>query len=112
MLALALTASGCGQTQGETCQLDGDCESGLICCKTTSAESVRGTCQTDPECPDIVATDGGTEDAGEAETDAGEGETDAGDGETDAGEAEADAGGDDAGSDAGTEEDAGTDAAT
>ncbi|AKF09630.1 hypothetical protein [Sandaracinus amylolyticus] len=115
-LVLAITASGCGQTRGETCQVHGDCESGLICCKTTGSVPARGTCQPDSECTDITETDAGMEeDAGEGEVDAGEGETDAGEGETDAGDGEtdagSDAGGDDAGTDASTE-DAGTDAAT
>jgi hypothetical protein len=47
--------AGCSQGKGETCQVDGDCESGLICCRVAQVEddsgvgpsmTVRGTCNT------------------------------------------------------------------
>jgi hypothetical protein len=40
----------CTQSEGETCQVNEDCSSGLVCCRTVSA--ARGSCytQTDTRC--------------------------------------------------------------
>lgn len=61
--------SACAQTQGETCELDEDCEGDLVCCELEGM--LRGTCRTDPVCRDMQAarvdasvTDGGPTDAG------------------------------------------------
>jgi hypothetical protein len=54
--------SGCGQSENETCQLQSDCQSGLMCC--IGATSARGTCL--DVCPSTTvtpATDAGARDA-------------------------------------------------
>jgi len=67
--------SACAQTQGETCQLDEDCEGDLLCCKLVMGSgtlAARGTCQTDAICRDMAAPEvdasipdaGGPRDAG------------------------------------------------
>jgi hypothetical protein len=54
-----LTGSGlllsCKQSEGETCQVDGDCGSDLVCCKTPSA--ARGACygKADARCGEAAA---------------------------------------------------------
>ena len=114
----AALAAGCTQDDGEPCQENDDCSSGL-CCPTTGRAAVeRGTCM--PMC--VVTerdagpgTDAGVRDAGVRL----DGATDAAadvDAAVDAGEADAgagDAGGPvDAGADSGVPIDAGSDAGT
>lgn len=62
--------SACAQTQGETCQLDEDCEGDLMCCKLVMGSgtlAARGTCQTEAICRDMAApeVDASIPDAGE-----------------------------------------------
>ena len=66
LLCLGLALGGCLQANGETCQIDGDCESS-VCCKTGPAEA-RGICAVarDERCPIS-----GTIDSGSGEVDAG-----------------------------------------
>jgi hypothetical protein len=64
----ALLATACAQASGEVCQLDGDCESGMYCCKPTAAEdtnpTVRGVCRASMEaCIASRVMDSGTRDA-------------------------------------------------
>ncbi len=56
-LLLALTLTGCKQSEGDRCQMDSDCAEGLICCTLTGA-STEGTCQLKARCN---ATDGGAD---------------------------------------------------
>jgi hypothetical protein len=56
---LAVVAIACSQGDGETCQTNRDCESGLICVRTRNVE--RSVCSS----PDDVETDAGSDDAGE-----------------------------------------------
>ena len=53
-----LSATGCGQSEGDRCQLDTDCQSGLICVVPTSKQD-GGTCQrpggSDAGVPDLSA---------------------------------------------------------
>jgi hypothetical protein len=51
-LAASGVIAGCSQSTGETCQVNADCESGLICCRP-NPEVPRGTCQ---KTCDIVQT--------------------------------------------------------
>jgi hypothetical protein len=62
-LALASTLVACMQDEGQTCQVDPDCSSGLVCFRCPG--SARGTCQvkTDMAC--------GNNDAGSNPEDAG-----------------------------------------
>lgn len=111
VVAMAL-ASGCSQEEGDPCQEQDDCASGLSCCPIIRSAVERGTCNA--TCSAVVrdagpGTDAGPRDAGaplDAAADAA---------------ADADAGLDaaapddagtlvDAGTDAGTPVDAGTDA--
>jgi hypothetical protein len=49
---LLVSIAGCKQTEGESCQLDKDCDSGLICCKRDplAIESSWGVCMTPADC--------------------------------------------------------------
>ena len=64
LLAVALMA-GCKQEDGERCQIDSDCEEGLICCVLPNKQT-KGTCReksrctaTDSGVPDITVQDDG-----------------------------------------------------
>lgn len=109
---VVLAVPGCGQQNGQVCEVDTDCASGLQClCRVGMAS--RGLCLTaGASC--AVTTDASGNDAATTPTDAGQdagsdaGGSDAGG--TDAGGTDAggsDAGGSDAGSDAGDVADAG-----
>ncbi len=69
----AIAASGCKQTEGESCQIDNDCEAPLICCKSAGSDTPidRGICLLESECnlvPDAV-TDTSPDTAGDPGTD-------------------------------------------
>lgn len=62
--AVLITASlvfllSCEQQEGERCQTDGDCASGMICCKAVgSAPGSSGVCKPSTECAESdAATD-------------------------------------------------------
>ena len=58
-LPLAWCISACSQGEGEPCQIESDCSSGLVCC---AGDSTRGVCR--DSCP---GNSGGNErDGGEA----------------------------------------------
>lgn len=61
--ALFTLCAACGQTSGEVCQLDGDCESGLVCCKdlgvVVATTAARGVCRTPQACSDFQMADAG-----------------------------------------------------
>ena len=57
LLAVALMA-GCKQEDGERCQIDSDCEEGLICCVLPN-KTTKGTCREKTRC---TATDSGVPD--------------------------------------------------
>lgn len=42
-LLIALSASSCKQTEGDTCQIDSDCEGSLVCCIVPNT-TARGSC--------------------------------------------------------------------
>lgn len=42
LLAVGLTLSACEQGEGQPCQVESDCSSGLVCC--LGAAATRGTC--------------------------------------------------------------------
>jgi len=54
-LVLALSLGACRQKEGEACQTNSDCKSGLVCCFDSS--SGKGICQT--EC--VVILDSGVD---------------------------------------------------
>lgn len=63
--AACLFVASCSQDSGESCQTDGNCGDGLVCCKSDAAE--RGYCgeAADPECGRTGT--GGMKDSGAAE---------------------------------------------
>ncbi len=71
---LAVTLAGCKQGEGEVCQIDDDCESGLECNAGTMRCQSPGADRADASPPaDASAPDAGTPDAGpDAGADAGE----------------------------------------
>jgi hypothetical protein len=61
---MILVLSGCKQEEGESCQIDDDCEGSLICCKSNpyAIETDRGVCMTREECDTRdTSTDPGVE---------------------------------------------------
>jgi hypothetical protein len=59
-LVLAVVAlSGCLKDEGETCQVDSDCSSGLLCSIAPSTE--RGVCKTAAAAADAGPADAGSE---------------------------------------------------
>jgi hypothetical protein len=72
--SLAFIATGCTGSDGDVCFEDGDCSSGLVCCKTTASATARGRClPVEDRCsvaPRPDAGDTSTGDAGDAATDA------------------------------------------
>jgi hypothetical protein len=83
--ALLTALAGCSQNSGETCQVDGDCASGLKCDARASGNE-RGTCfdpkakvdsgaeKTDsgqPDLPDAASIDTSAADAASPDGDAG-----------------------------------------
>jgi hypothetical protein len=81
-LTLALTATGCTADEGEVCFADGDCSSGLFCCKTTAVATGRGRCLPEGDrCSSAPRPDGSVDsgtDAGDAGDDASDATTDTG----------------------------------
>ncbi len=67
-----LMAAGCPGEEGEVCFKDGDCSSGLICCKTTTSVTARGRCYASADSCGVVARPDSSTDtgAGDADTDA------------------------------------------
>ncbi len=60
LLLMAFGPTGCKQTEGEACQVNSDCKSGLVCC--FDSQTGKGTCQ--DQC---LAPDGGRVDASQAD---------------------------------------------
>jgi hypothetical protein len=102
LFLILFAAAGCSGGEGDVCQLESDCNDGLMCCKASRAMTERGTCETmcitpprrdagptpdsgpDTGTPDTGMPDTGTEDAGDV--DAGEIDADVADsGENDSG---------------------------
>lgn len=116
LAACGLAVAGCAQAEGEVCQLDSDCESGLVCCKPSPSVTVRGLCAR--TCSGLGDGGSGSVDAGGADAgvadagvaDAGRDDADAATGEQDAGGSEDAGGGGPKGADAdgGTSADAGS----
>jgi hypothetical protein len=90
VLAGLLLVASCSQGGGDTCQVDGDCSSGLACCRGSAADAQRGYCATKSACatgsvaadPDSGLRDAGADaasfdDAG-SDTDSGSLATDSG----------------------------------
>lgn len=59
--AMSFTCAACHQAEGETCQIDSDCDDGLTCCIASTA--ARGTCAANLDrCNQpIVTNDAGEE---------------------------------------------------
>jgi hypothetical protein len=53
-LAVCALLGACSQDDGDTCQLDSDCASGLVCCKGAVD---RGVCETKAVCESGVITE-------------------------------------------------------
>ena len=111
LVVAMVLAAGCTQADGEPCQENDDCSSGLCCPTTGRAVVERGTCMA--MCVVVTrdagpGTDAGVRDAGERVDAAAAEDASAGD------DASVDAGGLDAGADidSGSPTDAGFDAAT
>jgi hypothetical protein len=84
LVLCALALGGCARGENDSCQLNGDCDDGLICVRARGSE--RGTCE-DPDeienaedagaipdaaaLPPIGEDDAGASDAGAVDTDAG-----------------------------------------
>lgn len=67
-VSLAWSLAACSQDEGESCQLESDCGSGLICCKGAVD---RGYCSTKDECENEVP-DSGRPDSGRPDSGAGD----------------------------------------
>lgn len=74
LLLLAVGGAGCKQAEGERCQIDSDCDDGLICCDESGS---GGICKPKSKCgqtPTDAGTDGtvtpeaGTKEAGTPDT--------------------------------------------
>lgn len=51
LLAVFVTlAPGCKQAEGDRCQLDSDCEDGLVCCIDQQQANLGGVCQPQGKC--------------------------------------------------------------
>ena len=66
-----MLGSACTGADGDPCQENDDCNSGLMCCKPTSSLSARGICEascSERPRPDSgpAGMDGGSDDAGPA----------------------------------------------
>lgn len=68
LTCVAFLFCGCKQEEGESCQIDDDCDEGLICCKDNpfATETDRGICMTQEECD---TRDVSTDPSAEEETD-------------------------------------------
>lgn len=117
LAAVALSLVGCKQGDGEVCDVDSDCETGLTCCGGGSAGLPmmrRGICQPPADMCRVVDAGPGRDSGPERDGGPGPdgGTTDAGGGDAgtvDAGTGDAGTGAD-SGADAGTVGDAGGDA--
>jgi hypothetical protein len=79
---LAILAVSCSSGEGGPCQIPSDCESGLMCCKRTTAVRDHGRCAA--SCPPIEEGDAST-DAAASDGAADASQSDASDSATDAG---------------------------
>ncbi len=59
-----LGLASCEGASGDVCQLDGDCETGLVCCKGSASLTDRGVCAASCLAVDAGARDLGAADAG------------------------------------------------
>lgn len=50
----------CKQGEGDRCQLDSDCDDGLVCCVDSAKVAQGGVCRPAGKC-DLAPTDGGTD---------------------------------------------------
>ena len=68
---LGLVAGGCDQEEGEPCQTDRDCASGLECNRAVGSD--RGECVQPMEAPPVDGPDGSSapDDAGAGDADGG-----------------------------------------
>ena len=62
VLFAAAIFGACKQGEGDRCQVDGDCEDGLICCVALENVIEGGSCRTAATC-ELSAVDGGSETA-------------------------------------------------
>lgn len=61
-VALGVMATACGQGAGSVCQINADCQSGLVCCKLSTRLEDRGVCRAEgASC--ASATDSATDSA-------------------------------------------------
>jgi hypothetical protein len=56
-LVASVTFCGCKQQEGDRCEVNSDCVSGLVC--NLSSNPVNGTCQTSATTPTVPAPDAG-----------------------------------------------------
>ena len=54
LLAILFLVGGCRQGLGERCQIDSDCESGLVCSQSRVCDMVRGMMTSDAPIPPPV----------------------------------------------------------
>lgn len=59
-IAAAIIIGSCSGAEGDVCQIDEDCESGLVCCKRSTNVADRGTCQ---DSCDVIPTEDAGQDA-------------------------------------------------
>jgi hypothetical protein len=62
LLLIASLTTGCKQGEGDRCQLDSDCEDGLLCCIDPARLNEGGVCRPEGKC-DLTRRDGGTDGA-------------------------------------------------
>ena len=64
VIAIAIAAAGCKQGQGDRCQVDADCQDGLVCNQAkNTCESSSSAGGIDANVPDGPRTDAGMVDA-------------------------------------------------
>jgi hypothetical protein len=52
----------CSRSEGDSCEIDGDCDDGLVCCKATTA--ARGTCAASQSACGATTPDSSEDDGG------------------------------------------------
>jgi hypothetical protein len=62
-ITITLLLVGCKQAEGDRCQLDSDCDDGLICCYFTTKTVKEGICLPQSKCDLTPESDGGQEDS-------------------------------------------------